>query len=59
MFPEHIIVVSIYFVFVLLTGRMRRGTAPSKYFKAYSSIHRHILQQLEKMKLIEQDTEGG
>ncbi len=36
-------------------GRKRRGTAPARYVKASASVHRHVLQQLEKMKLIEQD----
>ena len=40
-------------------GRKRRGTAPAVYVKASSSIHRHILQQLEKMLLIEADQESG
>jgi len=40
-------------------GRKRRGTAPCVYVKAHASIHRHVLQQLERMKLIEQDQENG
>ena len=40
-------------------GRKRRGTRPSKYVRASASLHRHILQQLEKMKLIEQDDDNG
>ena len=40
-------------------GRKRRGTAPCVYVKANASVHRHILQQLEKFKLIEQDQENG
>nr|AAX48896.1 S19 [Suberites domuncula] len=40
-------------------GRKRRGTVPSTYVKASSSVHRHILQQLEKMKLLEGDGVSG
>lgn len=40
-------------------GRMRRGSAPSKYVRASSSVHRHIVQQLEKMKLLETDSDNG
>ena len=40
-------------------GRMRRGTAPSRYVRASSSVHRHIVQQLEKMKLLESDSDSG
>jgi small subunit ribosomal protein S19e len=40
-------------------GRKRRGTRPGKYVLASASVHRHVLQQLEKMKLIEQDDENG
>lgn len=40
-------------------GRKRRGTAPARYVKASSAIHRSILQQLEKMQLIEPDSENG
>lgn len=40
-------------------GRKRRGTVPAVYVKAAASVHRHILQQLEKMQLIEPDQENG
>lgn len=40
-------------------GRKRRGTRPSRYVLASASVHRHVLQQLETMKLIEQDDENG
>lgn len=42
-----------------LSGRKRRGTVPATYVKASASIHRNILQQLEKMQLIEADSENG
>ena len=42
-----------------LVGRQRRGTCPSRFVKASASVHRHIMQQLEKMKLIEQDSDNG
>ncbi len=44
---------------LLQLGRKRRGTAPAKYIKAASGLHRNILQQLEKMNLIEPDAENG
>lgn len=43
----------------ILVGRKRRGTRPSRYVLASASVHRHVLQQLETMKLIEQDDENG
>ena len=46
-------------MYMYIPGRKRRGTAPCVYVKANGSVHRHILQQLEKMKLIEQDQENG
>ena len=45
--------------FPILLGRKRRGTRPGKYVLASASVHRHVLQQLEKMKLIEQDDDNG
>lgn len=42
-----------------LLGRKRRGTVPAVYVKASASIHRNILQQLEKMQLIEIDQDRG
>ena len=44
---------------VLIAGRKRRGTAPAVYVRASASIHRHILQQLEKMKLLVPDADNG
>ena len=46
-------------VCLFLLGRKRRGTVPAKYVKASASIHRNILQQLEKMQLIAADNENG
>lgn len=46
-------------LYVLLEGRKRRGTRPSKYVLASATVHRHVLQQLELMKLIEQDDDNG
>ncbi len=40
-------------------GRKRRGTAPSHYVTAAASVHRNILQQLEKIKLLESDSANG
>ena len=40
-------------------GRKRRGTVPATYVKAAASVHRHILQQLEKLKLLEADSANG
>ncbi len=40
-------------------GRKRRGTVPSVHVTAAASVHRHILQQLEKMKLLEADSANG
>lgn len=40
-------------------GRKRRGTVPATYMKASGAIHRNILQQLEKMQLIQADQENG
>ena len=52
-------VLTLIHVYVSLLGRKRRGTRPGKYVLASASVHRHVLQQLEKMKLIEQDDENG
>ena len=40
-------------------GRKNNGTTPSHYVKAYGSVHRHIVQQLEKLKLVEKLENGG
>ena len=43
----------------IITGRKRRGAAPAKYVKASSSVTRHVLQQLEVVKILEQDEDNG
>ncbi|XP_065901400.1 small ribosomal subunit protein eS19-like [Dysidea avara] len=40
-------------------GRKRRGAAPAIYVKASSSVARHVLQQLEVVKILEQDDDNG
>ena len=44
---------------LLVAGRKRRGAAPAIYVKASSSIARHALQQLESVKVLEQDEDNG
>ena len=46
-------------VYLLGVGRKRRGAAPAIYVKASSSIARHALQQLELVKVLEQDEDNG
>ena len=46
-------------MYLVITGRKRRGTVPATYMKASGAIHRNILQQLEKMQLIQADQENG
>ena len=44
------------------TGRKRRGAALNNiqvYVKASSSIARHVLQQLDSVKVLEQDDDNG
>ena len=41
------------------TDRKRRGAAGAVYVKASSSIARHVLQQLESVKVLEQDDDNG
>lgn len=43
---------------VCTLGRKNNGTTPSHYVKAYGSVHRHIVQQLEKLKLVEKLENG-
>eukprot|EP00850_Spirogloea_muscicola_P008396 SM000044S16043 [mRNA] locus=s44:791545:792884:+ [translate_table: standard] len=40
-------------------GRKRRGSKPSHFAKSSGSIARHVLQQLERIKIVELDTKGG
>jgi len=43
----------------IITGRKRRSVAPAKYIKASPSIACHALQQLEIVKILEQDEDNG
>ena len=43
----------------ILKGRKRRGSRPSIYVKASSSVCRHVVQTLEKLKIIEEDPDNG
>ena len=47
------------YVLCIAAGRKRRGAAPAIYVKASSSIARHVLQQLEAVKVLEQDDDNG
>ncbi|KAL7602792.1 hypothetical protein Lser_V15G20302 [Lactuca serriola] len=40
-------------------GRKRNGSAPPHFCKSSGGIARHILQQLETMKIIDLDPKGG
>ncbi|MFS7970936.1 putative ribosomal protein S19e [Helianthus anomalus] len=40
-------------------GRKRNGSAPPHFCKSSGGIIRHILQQLETMKIIDMDPKGG
>ncbi|KAK1292738.1 40S ribosomal protein S19-1 [Acorus calamus] len=40
-------------------GRKRNGSRPPHFCKSSGSIARHILTQLETMKIIEKDVKGG
>ncbi|VFQ91970.1 unnamed protein product [Cuscuta campestris] len=40
-------------------GNKRNGSRPRHFCKSSGSIARHILQQLEKLKIIEKDARGG
>merc|ERR1712136_459199 len=40
-------------------ARKRNGTAPSHFMRASQSVSRRVLQALESMALVEQDTNGG
>ena len=40
-------------------SRKRRGSRPSIYVKASSSVCRHVVQTLEKLKIIEEDPDNG
>ncbi|CAN6450045.1 unnamed protein product [Victoria cruziana] len=40
-------------------GRKRNGSRPPHFCKSSGSIARHVLQQLEKMNIIELDPKGG
>ena len=40
-------------------GKKNRGSAPSHWGRASSSIARKAVQALEKMKLVEKDANGG
>ena len=43
----------------ILAGRKRRGSQPSKFVRASSSVCRHVLQTLEKLNIVEEDTDNG
>eukprot|EP01087_Luapelamoeba_hula_P003439 TRINITY_DN1323_c0_g1_i1.p2 TRINITY_DN1323_c0_g1~~TRINITY_DN1323_c0_g1_i1.p2 ORF type:complete len:155 (+),score=33.23 TRINITY_DN1323_c0_g1_i1:131-595(+) len=43
----------------LYGSRKRNGTAPSHFRLAAGGVARHILQQLEKIRVIEADPKGG
>ena len=49
----------LFYSSLIITGRKRRGAAPAIYVKASSSIARHVLQQLESVKVLEQDEDNG
>ena len=40
-------------------GAQRNGSKPSHFSTGSGSIARHILKQLEKVKVVEQDSKGG
>ncbi|KAL2930109.1 40S ribosomal protein S19-1 [Bienertia sinuspersici] len=40
-------------------GSKRNGSRPPHFGKSSGSVARHILQQLEKMKIVEIDPKGG
>ncbi|KAG0500742.1 hypothetical protein HPP92_000814 [Vanilla planifolia] len=40
-------------------GRKRNGSRPTHFCKSSGAIARHILQQLQKMNIIEPDEKGG
>ncbi|ERM99909.1 hypothetical protein AMTR_s00110p00069670 [Amborella trichopoda] len=40
-------------------GRKRNGSCPPHFCKSSGAVARHILQQLEKVKIIEFDPKGG
>merc|ERR1712168_1211652 len=40
-------------------ARKRNGSAPSHFMRASQSVSRRVLQALEEMALVEQDTNGG
>ncbi|PIA57745.1 hypothetical protein AQUCO_00600457v1 [Aquilegia coerulea] len=40
-------------------GRKRNGSRPPHFCKSSGGIARHILQQLENMKIVEMDPKGG
>ena len=42
-----------------ILGKKNRGSAPSHWGRASSSIARKAVQALEKMKLVEKDANGG
>ena len=48
-----------FILLFIVTGRKRRGAAPVIYVKASSSIACHVLQQLESVKVLEQDDDNG
>lgn len=43
---------------LLLSGRKRNGTVPSHFCPSSASIARRVLQALENLKLVEKDPTG-
>ena len=48
-----------FILLLIVTGCKRRGAAPAIYVKASSSTACHVLQQLELIKVLEQDEDNG
>ncbi|XP_003387776.1 PREDICTED: 40S ribosomal protein S19-like [Amphimedon queenslandica] len=40
-------------------GKQRRGARPGVYRKANTAILRHVVQSLEKMRILDKDSNGG
>ena len=51
------IVIIIYYMICSL-GKQRRGARPGIYRRANTAVLRHIVQNLEKMRILDKDSTG-
>ena len=46
------------FLFTFISGKQRRGSRPGVYKRANTAVLRNIVQNLEKMRILDKDSSG-